>query len=57
MTAKRHTADRAARDELSHLLAAAYLRLLAAKSRKSPELAQIRPPDSPELSCSVSPPE
>ena len=43
--------------ELAVLLAAAYLRVLATKSRKSPGLAQMRPPDSTKSPCYQAPPE
>lgn len=43
--------------ELAVILTAAYLRLLAAKARKSPELAHMGPPDSAESRCYEPPRE
>lgn len=57
MAAKRHTVDRAARDELSRLLAAAYLRLLRSRAANSRGLAHMGPPDSAESRCYEPPRE
>ena len=48
MVAQRRNVGCAMRDELARLLAAAYLRHLATRARKSPELAHLGSSDSPE---------
>lgn len=57
MAAQRRNAGRATRDELSRLLATAYLRLLASRAHNSREVAHIGPPDSPLMPCYAPPVE
>lgn len=61
MVATRRTGKAAGQDlgrsEIARLLAEAYLRLLRTQAAKRREQAQIRTPDSPELSGYRVPPE